>query len=106
MTLGNRMYKKGEILRPEALSQSNYLNVIIFLEDSKLISAITEYEKKGKKEKKEVFYTLTENTAEMEVCAAVYSDYCKKLQRMFLKYSSRRFQKTLGSFIRQPLFTG
>jgi hypothetical protein len=28
---------------------------------------MTKYEKKGKKEKKEVFYTLTENTAEMEV---------------------------------------
>jgi len=67
MTLGDRMYKKGEILRPEALSQSNYQNVIIFLEDSKLISAVTKYEKKGKKEKKEIFYTLTENTAEMEV---------------------------------------
>ncbi|MGP8153861.1 MAG: 1-acyl-sn-glycerol-3-phosphate acyltransferase, partial [Smithella sp.] len=45
--LGDRMYRKGEILRPEALSQSNYLNVIIFLEDSKLISAVTQYEKKG-----------------------------------------------------------
>ena len=51
MTLGDRMYRKGEILRPEALSQSNYLNVIIFLEDAKLITAI----KDEKNEKKESF---------------------------------------------------
>ncbi|HUN53908.1 MAG TPA: 1-acyl-sn-glycerol-3-phosphate acyltransferase [Smithella sp.] len=67
MTLGDRMYRKGETLRPEALSQSNYLNVIIFLEDAKLITTVTEVEKKGKKEKREIYYTLTENTAEMEV---------------------------------------
>jgi glycerol-3-phosphate O-acyltransferase len=66
MTLGDRMYKKGEILRPEALSQSNYLNVIIFLEDSKLITAIKD-EKPDKKDKKEVSYALTDNRAEMEV---------------------------------------
>jgi glycerol-3-phosphate O-acyltransferase len=63
MTLGDRMYRKGEVLRREALSQANYLNVIIFLEDSKLITAV----KDEKTEKKEVSYTLTENRAEMEV---------------------------------------
>jgi glycerol-3-phosphate O-acyltransferase len=57
------MYKKGEVLRPEAISQPNYLNVIIFLEDAKLITAI----KDEKIDKKEVSYTLTENRAEMEV---------------------------------------
>jgi glycerol-3-phosphate O-acyltransferase len=62
-TLGDRMYKKGEVLRPEALSQSNYQNVIIFLEEAQLISAM----KDEKSEKKEVSYALTENTAEMEV---------------------------------------
>ncbi|MDD5344707.1 MAG: 1-acyl-sn-glycerol-3-phosphate acyltransferase, partial [Smithella sp.] len=63
MALGDRMYKKGEVLRPEAISQPNYLNVIIFLEDAKLITAI----KDEKIDKKEVSYTLTENRAEMEV---------------------------------------
>jgi glycerol-3-phosphate O-acyltransferase len=62
-TLGDRMYKKGEVLRPEALSQSNYQNVIIFLEEAELITAI----KDDKGEKKEVSYALTENKAEMEV---------------------------------------
>jgi len=65
-TLGDRMYRKGEILRPEALSQSNYLNVIIFLEEAELITTIKD-EKIEKKEKKEISYALTENTAEMEV---------------------------------------
>ena len=63
IALGDRMYKKGEILRPEALSQSNYQNVIIFLEDSKLINSF----KDEKIDKKDVLYTLTENRAEMEV---------------------------------------
>jgi glycerol-3-phosphate O-acyltransferase len=63
MSLGDRMYKKGEVLRPEALSQSTYLNVIIFLEDAELIAAM-KYEKI---DKKEVSYSLTENRAEMEV---------------------------------------
>jgi glycerol-3-phosphate O-acyltransferase len=62
-TLGNRMYQKGEVLRLEALSQSNYLNVIVFLEEAKLITAI----KDEKNEKKEISYALTENSAEMEV---------------------------------------
>jgi glycerol-3-phosphate O-acyltransferase len=63
MALGDRMYRKGEVLRPEALSQSNYQNVIIFLEDAKLITAV----KDEKIDKKEFSYTLTENRAEMEV---------------------------------------
>ena len=66
MALGDRMYRKGEVLRLEALSQSNYLNVIIFLEDAGLITAIKD-EKTDKKEKKDVSYALTENKAEMEV---------------------------------------
>lgn len=57
------MYKKGEVLRPEALSQSNYTNVILFLEDSGLIKVVND----EKTEKKEVSYALTENKAEMEV---------------------------------------
>jgi glycerol-3-phosphate O-acyltransferase len=62
-TLGNRMYQKGEVLRPEALSQSNYTNVITFLQDAEIISVI----KDEKSEKNEVSYSLTENKAEMEV---------------------------------------
>jgi glycerol-3-phosphate O-acyltransferase len=62
--LGDRMYRKGEVLRAEALSQSNYLNVIRFLEDAELIATIVKEEKGGKKE---VAYRLSENRAEMEV---------------------------------------
>jgi glycerol-3-phosphate O-acyltransferase len=62
--LGGRMYKRGEVLRAEALSQSNYQNMIRFLEDAELISSVIKEEKGGKKE---TAYSLTENRAEMEV---------------------------------------
>lgn len=62
--LGDRMYRKGEILRAESLSQSNYINVIRFLEDAEFITTIVKEEKGGKKE---VTYKCTENRAEMEV---------------------------------------
>ena len=62
--LGDRMFRKGEVLRSEALSQSNYLNVIRFLEDAELITTAVTEEKGGKKE---AAYTLTDNRAEMEV---------------------------------------
>jgi len=75
--LGGRMYKRGEILRAEALSQSNYLNVIRFLEDAELIASIIRFledaeliasiVKEEKGGKKEFAYSLTENRAEMEV---------------------------------------
>jgi glycerol-3-phosphate O-acyltransferase len=71
MALGDRMYRKGEVLRREALSQANYQNVIIYLEDAELIKSVKDeksdkkHEKKG--DKKEVSYSLTENRAEMEV---------------------------------------
>ncbi len=63
MASGDRMYRKGEVLRKEALSQANYSNVILFLEDADLIMTI----KDEKTEKKERSYTLTGNRAEMEV---------------------------------------
>lgn len=63
-TLGDRMYRKGEVLRAESLSQSNYANVILFLADAELITSIIKEEKSGKKE---TAYTLAENRAEMEV---------------------------------------
>ena len=62
--LGDRMFKRGEVLRAEALSQSNYQNVIRFLEDADLIVSVTNEEKGGKKE---IIYSLTENKAEREV---------------------------------------
>ena len=63
-TLGDRMFRKGEILRAESLSQSNYINVIKLMEDADLITTERREEKGGKKE---AIYTLTENRAEMEV---------------------------------------
>jgi glycerol-3-phosphate O-acyltransferase len=62
-TLGERMYRKGEILRREALSQANYQNVILYLLDEELIKEI----KDEKSDRKESLYVLTENRAEMEV---------------------------------------
>ena len=62
--LGDRMYRKGEVLRAESLSQSNFINVIRFLEDAEFITTIVKEEKGGKKE---TAYTLSENRAEMEV---------------------------------------
>jgi glycerol-3-phosphate O-acyltransferase len=62
-TLGERMYRKGEILRREALSQANYQNVILYLLDEELIKEI----KDEKSDRKESLYMLTENRAEMEV---------------------------------------
>ncbi len=63
MTLGDRMYRKGEVLRKEALSQANYQNVILYLEDADLIKSFRD----EKIDKKDVSYTLTEDRAEMEV---------------------------------------
>ncbi|MGD0022710.1 MAG: hypothetical protein ABSC54_10460, partial [Smithellaceae bacterium] len=63
-SLGDRLYRKGEVLRSEALSQSNYINVIRFLEEAELITKILKEEKGGRKE---ISYALTENMAEMEV---------------------------------------
>ncbi len=63
MTLGDRMYRKGEVLRKEALSQANYQNVIIYLEDAGLIKGL----KDEKGDKKELSYMLTDSRAEMEV---------------------------------------
>jgi glycerol-3-phosphate O-acyltransferase len=62
--LGDRMHKRGEVLRAESLSQSNYQNVIKLLEEAELIASIVKEEKSGKKE---FAYSLTENRAEMEV---------------------------------------
>lgn len=63
IALGDRMYRKGEVLRKEALSQANYQNVIIYLEDAGLIATV----KDEKADKKDVLYALADNRAEMEV---------------------------------------
>jgi glycerol-3-phosphate O-acyltransferase len=62
--LGDRMFRKGEILRAEALSQANYLNAIKFLEDAELIVSQSKEEKSGKSE---LSYNLTDNRAQLEV---------------------------------------
>ncbi len=61
--LGNMMFKKGEVLRAEALSNANYLNAIKFLEDAELVISRTE----GKGGKDDRLYRLTDNRAQMEV---------------------------------------
>jgi len=58
------MYRKGEIRRAEALSQSNYQSAIRYLEDVNIISA-TEVSEKGDK-KSTTRYALTENKVQME----------------------------------------
>jgi glycerol-3-phosphate O-acyltransferase len=62
--LGEKMYKKGEIRRSEALSQSNYQNAIRFLHDEEVLT-IAETNEKGEK-KEMTLYFLTENRAKME----------------------------------------
>jgi len=62
--LGDRMFRKGEILRAEALSQANYQNAIKFLEDAEIIISQTKEVKGGRKE---VTYSMTENRAQLEV---------------------------------------
>jgi len=61
--LGDRMFRKGEVLRAESLSNANYINAIKFLEDAELVISQTE----GKSGKEERVYRLTENRAQMEV---------------------------------------
>ena len=62
--LGERMFRKGEVLRAEALSQSNYLNAVKFMEGAGLISMLAKEEKNGKSE---MTYSLSDNRAQLEV---------------------------------------
>jgi len=62
--LGDRMFRKGEILRAEALSQANYQNAIKFIEGAEIISSQAKEEKGGKRE---VTFSLTDNRAQLEV---------------------------------------
>jgi len=51
--LGTRMYKKGEILRAEALSTSNYQSAMKFLGESEILFISQDNERKDRKAKKE-----------------------------------------------------
>jgi glycerol-3-phosphate O-acyltransferase len=62
--LGERMYKKGEIRRAEALSQSNYLSAIHYLQDVEVVTVAEVHEKAEKRPVKH--YTLTEDKVQME----------------------------------------
>ncbi|HPL09694.1 MAG TPA: 1-acyl-sn-glycerol-3-phosphate acyltransferase [Smithellaceae bacterium] len=63
-SLGDRMFRKGEVLRAEALSQANYQNAILFLESAEMIVSQAGEEKSGKRE---TVYSLANNRAQLEV---------------------------------------
>lgn len=62
--LGERMYRKGEIRRAEALSQSNYQSAIKYLHDVNIIT-VKEVQEKGEKRLTR-HYALAENKVQME----------------------------------------
>jgi glycerol-3-phosphate O-acyltransferase len=62
--LGVRMYKKGEIRRAEALSQSNYQSAVQYLKDANIITESEVQDKGDKRFTKR--YALTENKVQME----------------------------------------
>jgi len=63
-SLGDRMFRKGEVLRAEALSQANYQNAMLFLESAEMIVSQAREEKGGKRE---TLYSLANNRAQLEV---------------------------------------
>ncbi len=60
--LGTRMFRKGEILRNEAQSASNYQNAMKALLDEQILLAVDRKEKKETK----TYYSLTENKGRIE----------------------------------------
>jgi len=60
--LGSRMFKKGEILRNEAQSVSNYQNAMKALLDEEILRAVERGDKKDAK----TFYSLTDNKGRIE----------------------------------------
>ncbi len=62
--LGAKMYRKGEIRRAEALSQSNYQSAVRFLQDEEILSVVETGDKDEKKETK--LYSLTGNRGKTE----------------------------------------
>jgi len=62
--LGVRMYKKGEIRRSEAMSQSNYQNALLFLRESGIV---LEYESAEKPDRRDArTYCLNEDRTNLE----------------------------------------
>ncbi len=59
--LGVKMYKKGEISKAEAVSQSNYKNALRFLSDSDIVNVAY-----AKDEKEAKIYALTDDKIEIE----------------------------------------
>ena len=62
--LGVRMYRKGEIRRAEALSQSNYQSAIRYLQDVNIVTCTEVQDKKEKRFAKR--YALTDNKVQLE----------------------------------------
>jgi glycerol-3-phosphate O-acyltransferase len=62
--LGAKMYKKGEIRRAEAMSQSNYQSAMQFLQDADIVHVSEASERGDKKEAK--IFALAGNRAEMD----------------------------------------
>ncbi len=58
------MYKKGEIRRAEALSQSNYQSAMTFLQDADIVNVSEVAERTDKKESN--LYTLSGTKLEMD----------------------------------------
>ncbi|MBN1381915.1 MAG: 1-acyl-sn-glycerol-3-phosphate acyltransferase [Deltaproteobacteria bacterium] len=62
--LGARMYRKGEIRRAEAMSQANYKNAFLFLQDSGII---LEYERMEKSDQRDAgTYCLNEDKSALD----------------------------------------
>jgi len=65
LKLGEKMLRKGEIRRAEAISQANYVNAVHFLEDEGIL---TIQEVPGKRDRREaVFYTLAGERRALEI---------------------------------------
>lgn len=62
--LGAKMYKKGEIRRAEALSQSNYQSAVTFLEEAELVNVSEGGDRADKKESN--LYKISGNKLEMD----------------------------------------
>lgn len=63
--LGERMFRKGEIRRAEALSQSNYQSAIRYLQDLNIV-AVTKVQEKREKRLTN-YFVLTEQKVQMEL---------------------------------------
>jgi glycerol-3-phosphate O-acyltransferase len=61
---GAKMYKKGEIRRAEAMSQSNYQSAVQFLQDADIVYVSVASERGDRKEAN--IFTLTGNKAELD----------------------------------------